>query len=258
MAMRAVSEHVENPINDKALRFIGSGEAESWSAPEILTWAIKNFAPRLVLSCSFGAREGMVLLDMLHRIDPASRVFTLDTGRIPQETYDLMDRVRDRYDKKIEVVFPRAPDVEAMVREKGLNLFYESVEKRQLCCRIRKVEPLGRYLADVDAWVSGLRRDQNVTRADTPKVEIDETNGGIVKLNPIADWTEDRVAAYVREHNVPVNRLHGEGYPSVGCAPCSRAIAPGDDLRAGRWWWENPETRECGIHIEEEDQGSGI
>jgi phosphoadenosine phosphosulfate reductase len=236
MAMRAVSIEEENPINSDVLRLIGSGEAERWSAPEILSWAVENFAPRLVLSCSFGAREGMVLLDMMQRIDPASRVFTLDTGRLPQETYDLMDRVRDRYDKQIEVVFPRAADVEAMVREKGLS----------------------RYLADVDAWVSGLRRDQNVTRADTPKVEIDETNGGIVKLNPIADWTEDQVTAYVREHNVPVNRLHGEGYPSVGCAPCSRAIAPGDDSRAGRWWWENPETRECGIHVEEEDQGSGI
>jgi thioredoxin-dependent adenylylsulfate APS reductase len=258
MAMRAVSEKVKKPISDKVLKFIDSGEAESWGALEILTWAIKNFAPRLVLSCSFGAREGMVLLDMMQRIDPASRVFTLDTGRLPQETYDLMDRVRDRYDTQVEVVFPRAADVEEMVREKGLNLFYESVEKRQRCCRIRKVEPLSRYLADVDAWVSGLRRDQNVTRADTPKVEIDETHGGIVKLNPIADWTEEQVDAYVSEHNIPVNRLHGEGYPSVGCAPCSRAISPGDDPRAGRWWWENPETRECGIHIGEEDQGSGI
>ena len=258
MAMRAVSIEYENTINGDVLEFIDSGEAERWSAPEILSWAVGNFAPRLVLSCSFGAREGMVLLDMMQRIDPASRVFTLDTGRLPQETYDLMDRVRDRYDKQIEVVFPRAADVEAMVREKGLNLFYESVEKRQQCCRIRKVEPLSRYLADVDAWVSGLRRDQNVTRADTPKVEIDETNGGIVKLNPIADWTEEQVDAYVREHDIPVNRLHGDGYPSVGCAPCSRAIAPGDDPRAGRWWWENPETRECGIHIGEEDQGSGI
>jgi phosphoadenosine phosphosulfate reductase len=258
MAMRSVSVDVENIINNDVLELIDSGEAERWSAPQILRWAVKNFAPGLSLSCSFGAREGMVLLDMMHRIDPASRVFTLDTGRIPQETYDLMDRVRDRYDKQIEVVFPRAADVEAMVREKGLNLFYESVEKRRLCCRIRKVEPLSRYLAGVDAWVSGLRRDQNVTRADAPKVEIDEAHGGIVKLNPIADWTEDQVSAYVREHNISVNRLHGEGYPSVGCAPCSRAIAPGDDLRAGRWWWENPETRECGIHVGEEDQGSGI
>jgi phosphoadenosine phosphosulfate reductase len=258
MALRAVCVESRKTFRNSVLEFIESGEAERWGAPDILSWAVKNFSPRLVLSCSFGAREGMVLLDMMQRIDPASRVFTLDTGRLPQETYDLMDRVRDRYDKQIEVVFPRAADVEAMVREQGLNLFYESVEKRKLCCRIRKVEPLSRYLAGVDAWVSGLRRDQNVTRADTPKVEIDESHGGIVKLNPIADWTDDRVEAYVREHDIPVNRLHGEGYPSVGCAPCSRAIGPGDDLRAGRWWWENPETRECGIHTGEEDQGSGI
>jgi phosphoadenosine phosphosulfate reductase len=258
MALRAVCAESKKTLRNIILEFIESGEAERWSAPDILSWAIKNFSPRLVLSCSFGAREGMVLLDMMQRIDPASRVFTLDTGRLPQETYDLMDRVRERYDKQIEVVFPRAADVEAMVRGQGLNLFYESVEKRRLCCRIRKVEPLSRYLAGVDAWVSGLRRDQNVTRTDTPKVEIDESHGGIVKLNPIADWSDDQVAAYVREHDIPVNRLHGEGYPSVGCAPCSRAIGPGDDLRAGRWWWENPETRECGIHIGEEDQGSGI
>jgi thioredoxin-dependent adenylylsulfate APS reductase len=240
------------------LEVITSGEAESWSAEEILGWAIKNFAPRLALSCSFGAREGIVLLDLLHRLDPAARVFTLDTGRVPQESYDLMDRIRDRYDLSIEVVFPRAEDVEAMVRKDGLNLFYESIEKRQGCCRIRKVEPLRRYLADLDAWVSGLRREQNVTRADTRKIEIDASHGGIVKLNPIADWSDEQVLEYVREHNLPVNRLHGEGYPTVGCAPCSRAIAPGDDPRSGRWWWENPETRECGIHVEEEDQGSGI
>jgi len=240
------------------LEFIASGEAETWSPQEILGWAVENFAPSLALSCSFGAREGMVLLDMYHRIDPAARVFTLDTGRVPQQTYDLMDRVRDRYDTPVEVVFPRAEDVEAMVRVEGLNLFYESIEKRQRCCRIRKVEPLSRYLAGLDAWISGLRRDQNITRTETPKIEIDESHGGIVKLNPIADWSDEQVIEYVREHNIPVNRLHGEGYPSVGCAPCSRAIAPGDDPRSGRWWWENPETRECGIHVDEEDQGSGI
>lgn len=258
MALQALEQESRKAIADSVLEVITSGAAESWNAPEILGWAIKNFAPNLALSCSFGAREGMVLLDMMHRIDPASRVFSLDTGRIPQETYDLMDRVRDRYGVRVEVIFPRAEDVEAMVSEAGLNLFYESIEKRQRCCRIRKVEPLRRYLAGLDAWVSGLRREQNVTRTDTPKVEIDEAHGGIVKLNPLADWSADQVLEYVREHRVPVNRLHGEGYPTIGCAPCSRAVAPGDDPRSGRWWWENPETRECGIHVDEEDQGSGI
>jgi len=250
--------HSKNPLRDDVLKFISSGEAESLSAQEILTWGIKNFAPRIALSCSFGAPEGLVLLDMMHRIDPASRVFVLDTGRLPQATYDLIDRVRDRYDKPVEIVFPRAEDVEAMVRARGANLFYESVENRQLCCRIRKVEPLRRFLAGLDAWVAGLRRDQGVTRTETPKLELDAVHGGIVKLNPIADWTHEQVLDYVREHEVPTNRLNAQGYPSVGCDPCSRAIAAGEDPRAGRWWWEQPETRECGIHVDEEDQGSGI
>lgn len=246
------------PIESSLLETISSGVAESWSAEEILGWGIGNFAPSLSLSCSFGAPEGLVLLDLMHRIDPASRVFVLDTGRLPQATYDLIDRVRERYGKAVEVIFPRAEEVEAMTRQKGLNLFYESVENRQICCRIRKVEPLKRYLVGLDAWVSGLRRDQGVTRGDTPKLEIDRVHGGIVKLNPIADWSRERVLEYAREHELPLNRLHKEGYPSVGCAPCSRAIRPGEDPRAGRWWWENAETRECGIHVGEQDQGSGI
>ena len=258
MAMSAGLEAAKKSISDEVLSFIASAEAEALSAQEILTWGIKNFAPSIALSCSFGAPEGLVLLDMMHRIDPRSRVFVLDTGRLPQATYDLIDRVRERYDKPVEIVFPRAEDVEAMVRSKGVNLFYESVENRQLCCRIRKVEPLRRTLSDLDAWVAGLRRDQNVTRTQTPKLEIDAVHGGIVKLNPIADWTHDDVMGYVRAHEIPTNRLNAQGYPSVGCDPCSRAIAPGEDLRAGRWWWEDPETRECGIHVDEENQGSGI
>jgi len=245
-------------MHDAILRFIESGQAEALDPQQLLTWALKTFAPKIALSCSFGAPEGLVLLDMLHRIDPASRVFVLDTGRLPQATYDLIDRVRDRYDKRVEVVFPEASAVAAMVQAKGMNLFYESIENRQLCCRLRKVEPLQRHLAGLDAWVTGLRRDQGVTREDTAKVQLDAVHGGIVKVNPIADWTHEQVLAYVRTHNVPINRLHAEGYPSVGCDPCSRAIAPGDDPRAGRWWWESPETRECGIHVDEQEKGSGI
>jgi len=245
-------------IPDKLLRFIESGEADSLSPQEILTWSLKNFRPRIALSCSFGAPEGLVLLDMMHRIDPAARVFVIDTGRLPQETHDLIDRVRERYDKPVEVVFPRSDDVESMLRDHGTNLFYESIERRQLCCRIRKVEPLSRMLSDLDAWVTGLRRDQNVTRHNTPKVQVDYVHGGIVKVNPIADWSRDQVESYVAAFEVPTNRLHAQGYPSVGCAPCSRAVAPGADPRSGRWWWEQAETRECGIHIGEEEQGSGI
>ena len=245
-------------MHDAILRFVESGQGEALDPQQLLTWALKTFAPKIALSCSFGAPEGLVLLDMMHRIDPASRVFVLDTGRLPQATYDLIDRVRERYDKPVEIVFPRAEDVEAMVRRKGVNLFYESIENRQLCCRIRKVEPLRRTLSGLDAWVAGLRRDQNVTRSETPKLELDALHGGIVKLNPIADWSHDDVMEYVRAHDVPTNRLHAQGYPSVGCDPCSRAVAAGEDPRAGRWWWEDPETRECGIHVGEEDQGSGI
>jgi phosphoadenosine phosphosulfate reductase len=223
-----------------------------------LTWALKNFDSSIALSCSFGAPEGLVLIDMMHRIDPSSRVFVIDTGRLPQATYDLIDRVRERYDKDIEVLLPDPRDVETMVREKGMNLFYESIEQRQLCCRVRKVDPLNRYLAGLDAWVTGLRRDQSVTRSNTPVVQIDYVHGGIVKINPIAAWARDQVIEYATVHDVPLNRLHDSGYPSVGCDPCSRAIEPGEDLRAGRWWWERPETRECGIHVDEEEQGSGI
>jgi phosphoadenosine phosphosulfate reductase len=208
-----------------------------------------------VLSASFGAPEGMVLLDMMHRIEPDARVFVLDTGRLHPATHDLIDRVRDRYDKQVEVIFPRALDVEQMVREKGMNHFYESLENRKLCCRIRKVEPMRRYLADFDAYVTGLRRDQNLNRQDTAKAELDVANGGLIKLNPIADWTHDRVMEYVGKHRIPINRMHSQGYPSVGCDPCTRAIGPGDDPRAGRWWWENDDTKECGLHVADEQEG---
>ncbi len=244
--------------SDATLRFIESGEAESLSASEILIWALKNFHPNIGLACSFGAPEGLAVLDMMQRIEPESRVFVLDTGRLPQATYDLIDRVRERYRKRIEVLFPRAEDVSKLVSERGLNLFYESVGARQLCCRIRKVEPLNRHLATLEAWITGLRRDQTASRSDAPKVEIDAAHGGIVKVNPIADWDHDAVWRYIRANDVPVNRLHAEGYPSVGCDPCSRAVPAGADPRSGRWWWELEGDRECGIHLVEEEQGSGI
>jgi phosphoadenosine phosphosulfate reductase len=249
----------ETPVkvrNNSINRFVQSGEAESLTAENILSWGIKNFPSRIALSCSFGAPEGLVLLDMMHRIDPTSRVFVLDTGRLPQATYDLIDEVRDRYDKQVEVIFPEARAVQSLVSDHGLNLFYESIEKRQQCCRVRKVEPLNRHLASLDAWVTGLRRDQNATRVDTPKIEIDRAHRDIVKLNPIADWSHEQVLDYVAEHRVPTNGLHRAGYPSVGCDPCTRPVSVGEDPRAGRWWWENDDTKECGIHVEE--KGSGI
>jgi phosphoadenosine phosphosulfate reductase len=250
--------HSRRPTSPDLLEQIGSGALESRDSIEILTWAIGEFHPRLALSCSFGGPEGMALLDMMHRIEPSSRVFVLDTGRMHQETYDLIDRVRDRYAKRVEAVLPDTGAVQRMVGEHGMNLFYESLEKRQLCCRLRKVEPSARFLADLDAYVTGLRREQSPTRSDVRKVEIDHANGGVLKINPLVDWSYDDVWQYVRSHDVPVNRLHKEGYPSVGCAPCTRAIQAGEDPRAGRWWWEHPDTKECGLHADEEIGGSGI
>ena len=248
---------VGKTMNPSVLDDVRAGRLDGLGAEEILIWAIKNFHPRLALSCSFGNAEGLLLLDMMHRIEPASRVYVLDTGRLHQATYDLIDRVRDRYGKNVEVVFPEAAAVETMVRQHGMNLFDESLEKRQLCCRLRKVEPNRRYLAELDAHVTGLRREQSVTRREVAKVEI-ESDGRLFKVNPLADWTPEDVAGYVRDHNVPVNRLHAEGFPSVGCAPCTRAVQPGDDPRSGRWWWESADTRECGLHVGEEKDGSGI
>jgi phosphoadenosine phosphosulfate reductase len=247
------------PVSDEVHAMIQSAAFEDWQPQKILGWAIENYHPRLALSASFGAPEGMVLLDMMHAIEPASRVFVLDTGRMHEATYDLIDRVRDRYDKPVEVVFPRADEVEEMVRSKGANLFYESLENRKSCCFVRKVAPMRRFLLGLDGYVSGLRRDQNLTRADTPKVTVDVGNGGVVKVNPLADWTREQVWDYIESHEVPVNRLHKTGYPSVGCAPCTRSVPHGQDERAGRWWWENADTKECGLHVsEEQDQGSGI
>jgi phosphoadenosine phosphosulfate reductase len=238
---------------------VRSGKLESLSARALLEWGMDRFAPHIALSASFGSPEGMVILHLMHDIDPKrTRVFTVDPGRLPQQTYDLMDRVRDRYGIPIEVYVPDSKRVEAMVRAQGMNLFYESVEKRQMCCGIRKVEPLERALAGLRAWIAGLRADQSVTRGGARSAEIDTVHGGIIKLNPLVRWTRAEVLDYVNEHHIPIHSLHAQGYPSVGCAPCSRAISAGEDERAGRWWWESPELRECGIHTGYEASGSGI
>jgi phosphoadenosine phosphosulfate reductase len=229
-----------------------SKDFEDLTTAEIITWALERFSPRVGLACSFQAEES-VLIDLMHRVRGADfRLFTLDTGRLNQETYDCMDAIRERYGVEIEVFFPDAAGVEKMVRENGLNLFYNSVELRKLCCGVRKVEPLNRALKDLDAWMTGLRREQAVTRVDVRKVELDKEHGDIIKINPLVDWSYDDVWDYIRKNNVPYNRLHKQGYPSIGCAPCTRAVRPGEDLRAGRWWWENPNTKECGLHFNAE------
>jgi phosphoadenosine phosphosulfate reductase len=187
-------------------------------------------------------------MDIISKAGTGIRVFTLDTGRLNDETYEVMDATRFKYpDVPIEVMFPERDRVEALVREKGFYSFRESIENRKECCAVRKVQPLKRALADVRAWMTGLRRDQSVTRTEMQTVEWDEGNG-IVKVNPLIEWTNDEVWAYIKQNKVPYNKLHDQGFPSIGCAPCTRAIKPGEDIRAGRWWWENPEYKECGLH----------
>jgi phosphoadenosine phosphosulfate reductase len=219
---------------------------EGMTAEEIVRWALGRYARQMVLASSFGA-EDVVLIDMLMAVDRQARVVTLDTGRLHQETYNVMDAIRERYGLHTEVFFPQADDVQQMVADKGLNLFYHSIENRKLCCGVRKLEPLSRALSGLDAWMTGLRRDQNVTRTVVEKLEWDERQQ-LIKVNPLADWSWDDVWKYIRTHNVPYNALHDRGFPSIGCAPCTRAIQAGEDLRAGRWWWEHPETKECGLH----------
>ena len=221
------------------------------SPQEVLTWALREYHPKIGLASSFGA-EDVVLIDMLNKINPDARVFTLDTGRLPYETYTLMDDLRERYNLSIEAYFPEAPSVERMVREHGANLFYKAIELRKLCCGVRKVEPLNRALSGLDAWITGLRRDQAVTRSTVQVVEFDQDHGGIAKINPLVDWSASDVWSYIKIHHVPYNALHNQGYPSIGCASCTRAVRPGEDDRAGRWWWENPETKECGLHVSKE------
>lgn len=202
------------------------------------------------LASSLGA-EDMVLTDLIDRYGLAIDVFTLDTGRLPQETYDLMERVRQRYNVALTVYAPETPAVEEYVARHGPNAFYQSVMLRRECCYIRKVKPLKRALAGRDAWITGQRRAQSATRQDLAFEEWD-TENELAKYNPLADWSGDEVWAYIRRHAVPTNALHDAGYSSIGCAPCSRAIAPGETERAGRWWWEQPEHKECGLHVREQ------
>ena len=208
--------------------------------------AIAQDHARAVLASSFGA-EDMVLVDLIARNALPIGIFTLDTGRLPEQTLALIDRVRDRYVLPVDVYSPDPSRLEPFVRTHGVNAFYESVDLRKACCAIRKTEPLARALAGKGAWITGLRREQSVTRSDVPNQEFDTVHG-LAKFNPLIDWTEDDVWTYLRDHQVPYNALHDQGYPSIGCAPCTRAVEPGEDVRAGRWWWEHPEHKECGLH----------
>lgn len=196
---------------------------------------------------SLGA-EDMVLTDLILKSKLPIQIFSLDTGRLPPETYDLMGAVEKHYKTQLTVFFPRADDVELYVRNQGINGFYDSVTLRKACCAIRKVEPLKRALAGKRAWITGMRAEQAATRGNLAVQEYDEGNG-LEKFNPLASWSEKEVWTYIKENAVPYNALHDKFYPSIGCAPCTRAISPGEDVRAGRWWWENPESKECGLHV---------
>jgi phosphoadenosine phosphosulfate reductase len=216
---------------------------------QLLRLAVRRHGSKLAYPCSFGA-EGMVLVDLISRHTPGIRIVTLDTGRLPQATYDLIDECRNHYNIDIEVICPDAHEVEEMVRRRGLNLFYHSVENRKLCCEIRKVRPLRRALRGMEAWITGRTRDQSKDRRDMQAIE-DDPVFGLIKYNPLIEWGWQDVWDYIRAHDVPYNRLHDEHYVSIGCEPCTRPITVGEDPRAGRWWWEQEEhaAAECGLHM---------
>ena len=216
---------------------------------ETLTWALDNLHPRIAMASSFGA-EDVAVIDMIMKINPKARIFTLDTGRLNQETYDVMDEIHKKYNLNIEVMFPDHNEVEQMVRVNGMNLFYHSIGNRKLCCGIRKVHPLNRMLSTLDGWITGLRADQTEIRSNANKLEIDSQHNDIIKVNPIINWTWEQTWDYVKKNNVPYNKLHDKGFPSIGCEPCTRAIKSGEPLRAGRWWWESDPQKECGLHAD--------
>jgi phosphoadenosine phosphosulfate reductase len=218
------------------------------ATPEtVLNWATGCFGSAVGLATSFSA-EDSILIDAAHRKAPQVVLFAIDTGRLPEETYLVAEEWRRR-GVKVRWFFPHGEAIERLENESGPFSFRWSLEDRHACCAVRKVEPLGRALSGLSAWVTGLRREQSTTRTDIEVVELDEAHDGIVKLNPLAAWSEAQVWAHIREHQLPYSALHDKGYPSIGCAPCTRAIQPGEHPRAGRWWWESPEHKECGLHV---------
>jgi phosphoadenosine phosphosulfate reductase len=230
-------------------------EFEGEEPQALLAWGIGRFAPGIAISTSFQI-DSVVLIDMAYAIDPETPVFSVDTGRLPAETLELAEALRARYPGlRLELVRPDQDEVGAMTGKHGVDLFRTSVDLRLLCCNIRKVRPLTKHLHSLEAWVTGLRRDQWASRTNIRKIEIDHDHGAVVKLNPLAEWTEEEVWDYVREHEVPYHRLYDQGYTSIGCAPCTRAIRADEPSRAGRWWWESNAPKECGIHCSIESGG---
>ena len=220
---------------------------ETASPREIMRTGIKAANGPVSLACSFSV-EDVVLIDMIHQKTLDVGIFAIDTGRLNEETYEVADALTQRYGVKINWYFPAREAVEKLERGKGLFSFRESLENRHECCSIRKVEPLQRALANLSGWITGLRREQSITRTHMLPLEHDKAGDGLIKVNPLLNWTEKEVWDYAAAHHVPVNRLHRQGYPSIGCAPCTRAVEKGEHPRTGRWWWEDPEHKECGLH----------
>lgn len=220
---------------------------KSAKTKEVLEYFLNKYQDKIVLASSLGL-EDQVLTHMATSINPKTRIFVLDTGRLHNETYEVLALSAKKYAINYEILYPNTNNVEKMVQKKGINLFYESIENRKECCFVRKVEPLNRILKTTEAWITGLRASQAHSRQDMHVVEWD-SNHSIIKLNPLLHWSFEDVKKYIAEHNIPYNKLHDQGYPSIGCAPCTRAIEPGEDIRAGRWWWETPEGKECGLHV---------
>lgn len=215
------------------------------ASKDLLRWALDTFHPRMAIATSL---QDSVLVHMAAAIRPDVRIFSIDTGRLPEEAYACAEEIRRQFGVRIEWYFPRHEAVEKLETEKGLYCFKNSLEERKECCSIRKVEPLNRALSGLDAWITGLRRDESVTRSSLAKVAKDAAHGGILKISPLADWTAEDVRIYLQTHRIPYNRLLDRAYPSIGCSCCTRPIEPGEDPRAGRWWWEQPEHKECGLH----------
>ena len=243
----AAANPATSPELTDALR--ASVKAKSQAALALLQAAVDEFGRQheVTFANSFGA-EDMVLTDLILKHKMPIEIFSLDTGRLPVETYDLMAETEKTYGTRLRVLFPRLDAVENYVQTHGINAFYESVDLRKACCHMRKVEPLQRALKGKKAWITGMRAQQSATRAELPLRQFDDGNG-LDKFNPLSDWSEKEVWAYIRMHDVPYNKLHDQFYPSIGCAPCTRAVAMGEDIRAGRWWWENPDSKECGLHV---------
>ncbi len=247
--MSSVELYDELEAGELSIQFEGE-EPEA-----LLAWAIDEFGARLAISTSFQA-DSVALIDMAYEIDPSIKVFSIDTGRLPVETLELADRLRARYPGlDLNLIEPEPGEVDGMTGKHGVDLFKTSVDLRLLCCNIRKVRPLTKHLHTLDAWVTGLRRDQWASRTNIRKVEIDHDHGAVIKLNPLAEWSESDVWDYIRAREVPYHALYDQGYTSIGCAPCTRAVEPGAASRSGRWWWESGAPKECGIHCSVESGG---